>query len=157
QLQQNGIDNRPELYVDRGYAYLKIGQYDTALSDFEKALSSEKLSSSDMIRAVDHRVTAYLLSKKFDEYFKEYKRYIELCQDRPIIEHFKDRIIIRNVPDDKAYHSWITYLWIGTGLIENEDSIKKYPSSKIWIAKKKLQQSSLEETEIENPNQPIDF
>src|SRR5262249_41159282 len=121
---------------DRARLYLLLERDSEVLPDIAKALSSEKLSLNERIRAVVTRIMAEARLGMNEDVLKDLDCFSELNKDRmPIKEESDKYIIIRNAPDADCYWNIITNYYIRAGICNSKDDIQR-TSSGICIIKK---------------------
>jgi len=115
--------NQPYIYIDRARVNIILGSDKEALSDLEKALSSQFLSGEEKIRAL---TTKIFLNKRLRldaavlEDFKTFKQAIEI----PKIEIKEKYIIVRNTPKNDFYKKLMTCYLIHSGVCYDAEELK---------------------------------
>ena len=69
----------PGAYNNRGFAYTQKGEYDQAISDFNKSLEANQRDAG----AYGHRARAYYFKKEYDKSWEDVKKAKELGFDIP--------------------------------------------------------------------------
>jgi hypothetical protein len=103
QLESEGNEIHPHVYVDRGRLYSLLGRNEEALRDLDIARTSPILQGDDKLRAVVSRLVTYYRLNMIEESKSELEVFKSIYSC-PKLEVYKDTVIIRNVPDCECSH-----------------------------------------------------
>lgn len=134
-IEENRDLDHPNVYVDRARLNLLLENNESALADLDKALSNEKITKSEKIRAVVSRMIARSRLGMDKGVLEDLKFIGENSENRPTFEKTRDHIIIRNVPDCSCYINLMTCYFIHSGVCLSKNDIQRL-SSGIWLVKK---------------------
>lgn len=137
-LESAGDFEHPSIYADRARLYMILNQYEEALSDINKALDSNKLNGKERVKAVSVRFIARIHLGYSDGYEEDVEFLVKNFEVQ--VENTANYVIIRNMPQSKAFADSVTNFFIRTGICQNEDDVKML-SSDICIVKKNCQKS----------------
>lgn len=133
QLEAEGDESHPHVYVDRGRLYSLLGRNEEALRDLDIARASPDLQGDDKLRAVVSRLVTYYRLNMIEESKPELQVFKSIYSC-PKLEVFKDVVIIRNVPDCECSHG-VLKSFVANVFCESEDDVKI--SNGICIGKRK--------------------
>ena len=124
---EKDIDH-PHVYLDRARLKMLLNQHEESLPDLDKALANEKLQYQEKLRALISRFIVRAKLGLEQGALEDLKTFGELKVDKPVIEHTKKNIIIRNMPDCDCYRKLMTCYFIHSGMCESKKDIKKLKS-----------------------------
>lgn len=133
QLESAGDDSHPHVYVDRGRLFSLLGRNEEALEDLNIGRASPLLTGDDKLRAVVSRLVTYYRLNMFEESKPELQEFKSIYSC-PKLEVYKDKVIIRNVPDCECAHGVIK-AFVASSFCESEADVKIMNG--ICIAKRK--------------------
>ena len=123
----------PSVYVDRAGLYLRMDKNENALADANKALACKHLKHKERVKAVSTRVAALLnlgLSDGLEEDVEFLAGNFEVR-----MENADSHVIIRNMPNSRAFKQSLVNYFIHAGLCNSEEDFKII-SPDICIVKK---------------------
>lgn len=137
EIETNNDQDHPFVYVDRARLYLLLDRNQEVLTDVDRALASNKLTSSDRIRAVVTRLMARSRLKMDQGVLEDLKYFAEVNKDRmPKTEVSDNYLIVRNIPECECYQRIMTNYYIQSGICNSEEDIEM-TSSGICIVRRK--------------------
>lgn len=132
-LEINTDQAHPSVYIDRANLYLRMDKNENALADANKALACPHLKHKERVKAVSTRVAAHLnlgLNTDLEEDVEFLAGNFEVQ-----IENAESHVIIRNMPDSKAFKESLVNYFVHAGLCHSEEDFKVI-SPEICIVKK---------------------
>lgn len=134
-MEQEGDFDHPHVYVDRARLKMLLNQHNESLADLDKALSNENIQYQDRERALVSRIGVRSNLGMDQGVLEDLKAFGEMKVDKPIVEHTKTHLIIRNAPNCDCYRKLMTYYFTHSGMCESENDIKIL-NSRTWIINK---------------------
>lgn len=119
-MEENADNNQPHLYIDRARLNILLKFDDCVLADLEKALSSEKLTTHEKIRALTTKLMFLGSLGIVDSLSDDLKAFSELV-NLPVLELKDSKLIIRNAPNNEYYKNMMTCYLIHCGLCYDKE------------------------------------
>lgn len=132
-MENAGEQRHPSIYVDRADLYLHTDKYEDVLADVSKALASNHLKHRERVKAVSTRVAALLNLQLYDG-IKEDIEFLAANVEVQI-ENAEDHVIIRHMPNNRAFKESMVNYFIHAGLCNSEEDFNMI-SPEICIVKK---------------------
>lgn len=120
-IESNGDVDHPHVYVDRGRLYLLLERYDEALADLDKAMECKNLSEVERRRALVSRIATKSHLKMDHGVLSDLNLFGESYA--PIVEHTKNKVYIRNVPDCECFRNILTCYFIHSGFCGSKNNV----------------------------------
>jgi len=128
-MSEEEITEYPFVLVDRAESEYSLGNYTKVMNVTEKALSSTNLTDHERLECGMKRIAALMKLGQEDAAVEEYKKYVIGCPLFPKYDYFKEKIIIRNMPDCEDYKKFARNLMISNFC--NENDISEYDNT--WV------------------------
>lgn len=127
-MEDEGDESHPHVYVDRARLKMLLNRPDESLPDLDRALANKNIQYQEKLRALISRFIVRAQVGMEQGALEDLKTFGELKVDKPIIEHTKRNIIIRNMPDCDCYRKLMTCYFIHSGMCESKSNIKMLKS-----------------------------
>lgn len=122
-LECKGDETHPHVYVDRARLYVLQNRYTEALTDLNKAISSEHLTANDRIRGLVTRIVTCSNLQMNEQTLADFNTFKTMNPNFPKVEFSNDRVIIRNAPKSSCYKKLAKAFLVGSGICEKESDI----------------------------------
>jgi hypothetical protein len=132
-LEDKNDNDHPAIYMDRARLFQISHQFEHALSDIDKAISSGKLKNNELVKAVSMRVSARAqlgFSEGFENDIEFLAKNFEVQ-----VENTEKYLILRNLSKSHPFRKKMTSFFIDAGICTHEEDIKEL-SSDVCIVNK---------------------